>query len=136
MGFTTTQARKELERINKKLKGYDALLTRKRQLESFLTLADQLTKKSKSKRHETQSSELLKLPIGRTSDVAARVLQQKGQLHLKELHRLMRASGWSGSGNDLNEQKAIYVGMLRDNRFVRAGRNIWALRESQTKAAS
>src|SRR5713226_2378055 len=137
MGFTTTQARKELERIKGKMKGFDALLLRKRQLESFLTLADELTKRPRSRRQEVHAPEPLKLPIGRTADVAARVLQKHGQLHLKDLHKLMRASGWSGSGNELNEKKAIYVAMLREsNRFVRVGRNIWALKEAQAKAAS
>jgi len=134
MGFTTTKARRELERINKRLRGYDVLLSRKRQLEAFLALADELTRKPKARQRIRLES--AKLPTGRTSDVAARVLQQHGQVHLKMLYKQMKANGWTGSGNEGNERKAIYVAMLRDPRFVRVGRNIWALGQIQTKAAS
>jgi hypothetical protein len=137
MGFTTTQARKELERINKKLKGYEALLLRQNQLETFLSLADELTKKSKAKQPEAKKREPVKITFGRTADIAARILQQHGQLHLNELHKTMRSSGWAGSGIAANEKKAIYIAMFREpNRFTRVGRNVWALRETQAKAAS
>jgi hypothetical protein len=75
--------------------------------------------------------------LGRTSDVAASVLRQHGQLHLDVLHKIMRSSGWAGSGIEENEKKAIYVAMYREpERFIKVGRNVWAVKEALTKAAS
>jgi len=136
MNFTTKQAERELDRLERKLKGYRALLVRKQQLETFLALAEKLTTKHRAKsRVGTAQPVRMNLPI-RTADVAAQVLHKHHQLHLNNLHQQMRASGWTGSGNPGNEKKAIYVAMLRDNRFVKVGRNIWALKEVQAKVAS
>jgi hypothetical protein len=137
MSFTTRQARSELDKLERKLKGYEALLMRKQQLETFLSLAEKLSSKPKAKLPVTASLEPVKMkrPL-RTSDVAAQVLQRHRELHLSNLHQQMHALGWTGSGNVENEKKAIYVAMLRDSRFQKVGRNVWALRQIEAKAAS
>src|SRR6266850_515446 len=125
MSFSTTQARRELDRLERRLKKYESLLMRKRQLEAFLALADELSKKPKQKAESASPTRLKMKRKFRISDYAAQILQ-RGELHLDALYQQMRAQGWSGAGNPANEKKAIYVALFREpGRFTKVGRNIW-----------
>jgi hypothetical protein len=137
MSFTTKQARRELDKLERKLKGYEALLLRKQQLETFLSLADKLSSKPRTKSQPVSAEPMKIRHHMKTTDVAAQVLQRHGELHLNNLYQQMRAMGWTGSGNADNERKAIYVAMLREpSRFDRVGRNVWALKQAEAKVAS
>jgi len=123
--------------LERKLKAYEALRLRKDQLEAFLSLAEKLSAKPRAKPQAAPEPVRMTRHLS-TSDAAAQVLERSGQLHLGALHQQMRALGWTGSGNFVNEKKAIYVAMLRaPHRFIKVGRNVWAIRrEAETKAAS
>jgi hypothetical protein len=140
MSFTTRQAKIELDQLERKLKDYEALRLRKDQLEDFLSLAEKLSAKpTVTKPQASPTPEPVRMTRHlSTADAASQVLERSGKLHLNSLHQQMRTLGWTGSGNPLNEKKAIYVAMLRaPNRFIKVGRNVWAtLREPETKAAS
>jgi hypothetical protein len=135
MSFTTKQARRELDKLERKLKSYQALIVRRQQLQEFLSLAEKLSNKPKTKPQTGVETAKVQRPL-RTADVAAQVLQRNRELHLSDLHQHMRDLGWSGSGKVENEKKAIYIAMLRDSRFQKVGRNIWALKQIEAKAAS
>lgn len=135
MSFTTKQAKRELDKLERKLKGYESLLVRKQQLETFLSLAEKLSSKPKTKPQTGTEPVKIQRPL-RTADVAAQVLQRTRELHLSSLYQQMRALGWTGSGKAENEKKAIYIAMLRDSRFQKVGRNVWALKGIEAKAAS
>lgn len=138
MAMTVENAKKELERINKELTGYSKLLERRNLLQQFLALADQLSA------HTNTTPRIRSVPAisnghKRTTPEAARaVLQNGGPLHLKEIIKRMRESGWTGSDKPGNAEKAVYVCMLRNPKwFIKVGSNVWTLKkEEHEKAAS
>jgi hypothetical protein len=115
MNYTPRQARRELERINTRLKGFSVLLERKRQLETFLSLAEQLSRKPKGRVNNGAPPIRIRAKLT-TSDAAALVLKNGAKIHLKQLHEGMRAIGWAGSGNVSTER--LFMLLCSDNLSV------------------
>jgi hypothetical protein len=135
MAMTVENAQKELERINKELESYAVLIERRKMLEQFVALANQLS----GSRNNSKPRAISPKPKGEamtTPEFARSVLERSNPLHLREIIRTMRENGGKGSDNAANAEKTVYVGMMRHPEwFIKVGPNIWSVKR-QEKAAS
>ena len=133
MPMTVEDAQKELAKVNKHLQRYQHLVARKKMLEQFLSLAEQLAGDTEEGSEKTVEI-LHRTQRGQTGDVAYSVLRT-GTMHMADLLKKMRASGWPGTGDDKKDTKAIYVALRRQpDRFVNIGKNTWKVSEEKEQS--
>jgi hypothetical protein len=64
-----------------------------------------------------------------TSEMAEKVLNRMGKLHMSVLIDHMRKEGWISTGNDRADMKNVHACPSKNKKVERVGRNVWNLRE-------
>ena len=65
-------------------------------------------------------------PVITIADRAEQILRKRGRLHMKELFREMRSSGWKATENDSKDVKNLRNTVAsRPKRFKNIGNNTW-----------
>jgi hypothetical protein len=139
---TIEQVEEELAELERKMAGYEEVLRRRNLLLKFKQLADQIAsgtgeteKQSLNTTREDHSDQpssvanSARRARNKTADLAEQVLSGAPSMHINELLRMMRESGWIGSGNDRKDRKAIVTALQNQpKRFAKVGDGTWTVR--------
>jgi len=131
--MTVEQASKELADLEAKLQELQKLAQRRDMLRQFVILGEQLSSlDSRSTPLPTPTPPVAgdTAKKGQTAQVIHGILRAHGKLHMDELLRKARESGWPCSGDDVTDKSRLYAAMRRQpKKFKSHGAAQWSAKE-------